>query len=211
MSLPDIISRLWQYGRRHGLREMVKRVGLELKRLRTGKRMVLFYCDLKAWQPGDAEGAALVTVARMRRQSEVPAGDLLKMVNSCNGGIMLRLMSQRFDRGASCWLARMGNHLAGYGWTLCAGTIEPHFFPLGSQDVHLFDFFVFPEFRGRRVNVALVHHILAGLAAENRGRAFIEAAEWNTPQLCSLRKMPFKRLGCARKFRMLGKTLVLWD
>jgi len=50
----------------------------------------------------------------------------------------------------------------------------------------------------------------------NRGEAslndpdFIEAAEWNAPQLSSLRKTPFQKLGRARKFHALGKTVVIW-
>jgi hypothetical protein len=45
---------------------------------------------------------------------------------------------------------------------------------------------------------------------EVTGRAFIEAAEWNQPQLSSLTKTPFRRLGRARKSIIFGRTVVHW-
>jgi ribosomal protein S18 acetylase RimI-like enzyme len=93
---------------------------------------------------------------------------------------------------------------------LHGGTVEPHYFPLGWDDVHLFDFHVFPQYRGQGMNPFLVTHILRSLAAEGADRAFIEAAEWNEAQLSSLAKTPFRRLGCARKSTIFGCTIVWW-
>ena len=77
--------------------------------------------------------------------------------------------------------------------------------------MHLFDFHVFPQYRGQGVNPLLVSYILRSLAAEGQGRAFIEAAEWNQAQLASLRRTPFRRLGSARKFTLFWYTMVCWD
>ena len=89
--------------------------------------------------------------------------------------------------------------------------MEPHYVSLGREDVHLFDFLVFPEFRGRGINSALVRHILQEFAVEARRRAFIEAAQWNTAQLSSLRRTPFQRFGVARKRGLFSKPSVVWD
>jgi ribosomal protein S18 acetylase RimI-like enzyme len=94
---------------------------------------------------------------------------------------------------------------------LTGNTIEPHFFPIGIQEVHLFDFFVFPEYRGRCINPSLVMHILDELAADGKSRAFIEVEAWNWVELSSLSLTPFRPLGLALRFRILGKTLVLWS
>jgi len=101
--------------------------------------------------------------------------------------------------------------LAGYGWSLRGRTIERHYYRLGPDDVHLFDFYVFPQYRGRGLNPLLVTEILRNLAIERMDRAFIEAAEWNQAQLASLRKTPFHRLGRASKFTILQKTIIFWD
>jgi hypothetical protein len=74
--------------------------------------------------------------------------------------------------------------------------------------VHLFDFHVISEYRGRGLNPILVRHILQVLADEGVERALIEAAEWNQPQLSSLARTPFRRMGLARKWRLWGRTIV---
>jgi len=173
--------------------------------------MVLFYCELGSWQASGPRVGHPLTVERNAGAQTVADRDLLQIVNFWNPKIMRRLIAERFERGATLWLAKSGNDLAGYGWTLNGSTIEPHFFPLGSNDVHLFDFFVFPEFRGRRVNCSLVLNILESLAAEKKSCAYIEVAEWNLPQLNSLSRMPFQKLGRARKYRVFGKTFTRWS
>jgi ribosomal protein S18 acetylase RimI-like enzyme len=88
--------------------------------------------------------------------------------------------------------------------------MERHYFPLGPDDVHLFDFHVFPQYRGQGTNPLLVTRILQGLATEGASRALIEAAEWNQAQLSSLAKTPFRRLGLARKLTIFDRTIVCW-
>lgn len=122
-----------------------------------------------------------------------------------------RNIRERFARGASLWLAMAGDVLAGYGWTLQGGTIEPYYFPLSPDDVHLFDFQVFPAFRGRGINPFLVTSILVALAREGRTRAFIEAAAWNDAQLASLGKTPFRLFGTVRSLTIANHPLVLWS
>jgi GNAT superfamily N-acetyltransferase len=133
------------------------------------------------------------------------------MTSFWNPLLSSRNIKKRFELGGSLWLIKSEGHLAGYGWTLQGHTVEPHYFRLGPDDVHLFDFQVFPQYRGRGMNPLLVGYILRGLAVEGGCRAFIEAAEWNRPQLASLRNTPFRRLGLARKFTVFGRTMVCWE
>lgn len=210
MHLQDLANRFVEYKRRHGILSALKRASLSVMRVLTGNRMVLFYCDLGSWKASGLHDKHLLTVERNTGVQTVAARDLLQIVNIWNPKIMRRLISERFERGATLWLAKSGNDLAGYGWTLNGSTIEPYFFPLETDDVHLFDFFVYPEFRGQRVNRSLVLKILEVLAAEKKSRAYIEVAEWNLPQLNSLSRMPFQKLGRARKFRVFGRTFTVW-
>jgi GNAT superfamily N-acetyltransferase len=119
-------------------------------------------------------------------------------------------MKGRFGKGALLWLIKSEDSLAGYGWTLQGHTVEPHYFPLGKGDVHLFDFHVFPKYRGKGLNPFLVTHILRSVSADGGKRAFIEAAEWNKAQLSSLGRTPFRRLGWARKLTIFRHTIVCW-
>jgi hypothetical protein len=206
----DSIRRLCQYAKRHGFRATLGRMGQSLKRAWTGRWHVVFYCDLATCKPPAIEGLNHARVERKNAGSELDGQDLSRITSVWNPEIARRQIAERFAQGASLWLFKLDGQVAACGWTIIGRTVEPHFFPLGTNDAHLFDYFVFPEYRGRRINPGLVNHILEKLAAEMRQRAFIEAAEWNTAQLSSLGRTPFQAFGRAWKCNVFGRTLVIW-
>jgi hypothetical protein len=210
LGISNSISRLTAYYTRHGFRATIRRAGLAVRRALFASRMVVYYCDL-AEQASPAVGSASsLQIVRLRSEEELSKQNLQEMTGFWNPQLAHRNIKNRFAKGASLWLVHSENRLAGYGWTLQGGTIEPYYFPLGRDDVHLFDFHVFSQYRGQGINPCLVTNILRNLATDCGGRAFIEAAEWNEAQLASLRKTPFRRLGWARSFTVFGHTLVSW-
>jgi len=211
MSVSSSVSRLTDYFKRNGLRATVRRAGLAAKRGIFSGREVLFYCDLSTLMPSTADLCGSLNVERHKNQTDLSPRDLQEITSFWNPDLARRNVKERFGLGASLWLIKLEDNLAGYGWTLQGSTVEPHYFRLGSDDIHLFDFHVFPQYRGRGVNPSLVTYILGSLAVESHGRAFIEAAEWNHAQLASLRRTPFRRLGSARKLTLLRHTMVFWD
>lgn len=205
------IQRIWGYCQRYGFRATAKRVFLSLKRALRGNRMVLFYCDLACCgivTVGETEQAK---VERKYSDLDLDPCDMQQIIELWNSKLMKQQIAGRFSQGATLWLFKLHGKLAAYGWTIVGHPIQPHFLPFASGDVHLFDFFVFPEYRGRGINVSLVIYILRELALEKRNRAFIESAEWNRAQLASLRKTPFIYFGCAQKLVIFGKTIVVWS
>ena len=189
----------------------MRRASLAARRALFASRMVLFYCDLAAQSSPPTALPSLLKAERHRNQTDLSPRDLQEITGFWNSELAGRRIKERFELGASLWLIKVEDHLAGYGWTLQGHTVEPHYFRLAQDDVHLFDFHVFPQYRGRGMNPLLVSYILHSLAAECQGRAFIEAAEWNQAQLSSLRRTPFRRLGSARMFTLLRHTIVCWD
>jgi ribosomal protein S18 acetylase RimI-like enzyme len=210
MGIFTYVSRLRDYYSRNGFWATVERSKLAAKRALFSNRSVLFYCDLATQTAPAADLPSFLKVERKKGAAELSPEDLQAMTSFWNPNLAHRNIKERFSLGASLWLIRSEGRLAGYGWTLQGHTIEPHYLPLGQDDVHLFDFHVFPQFRGRGINPFLVVHILRSLAADCEGRAFIEAAEWNQAQLSSLAKTPFRRLGLARKLRIFSHTMVWW-
>jgi len=209
MGFSVLIRRLATYFKRHGFRATTRRASLATRRVLFSNRQVVFYCDLA--NPPQEALPNFLTVERKKSYEELSAPDLHKMVSFWNPTVAQRNIEERLGKGASLWLIKSGEQLAGYGWTLQGRTIEPHYFPVGREDVHLFDFYVFPEHRGQGINPQLVREILRGSAIEGLCRAFIEAAEWNQAQLTSLTKTSFRRVGRARKMTMFGRTVVCWD
>jgi ribosomal protein S18 acetylase RimI-like enzyme len=210
-SFLEPICRLAAYGKRHGVRATLQRGGLFVRRL-FSNRMVLFYYDFpNIAAPCPATNLQdRLKVDRIQSREEMTSADWEQIVNFWNPEISQRRFSERFREGASLWLIRAEQALAGYGWTMTGRTIEPHYHPLGANDVHMFDFLVFPEYRGRKINPFLVDHILRQLGAEGKTRAYIEVREWNRAQLISLAKTQFQLLGVARKSSLFGRTFVEW-
>jgi len=210
MSISSSISRLTVYFKRNGLRATVRRFGLAARRALFSSRAVLFYCDLPTLNSSTAELPSSLKVERYTNQTDLSPQDLQEITSFWNPQQARRNIKERFELGASLWLIKVKDELAGYGWTLQGRTVEPHYFPLGADDVQFLDFYVFPKYRGRAMDWVLMTHILNRLAVEGRVRAFGEAAEWNKASLSSFAMTPFCRLGWARKFTILRRTIVYW-
>lgn len=211
MAISTLLSRFTEYYRRHGLSATFRRLGLAARRAFFSSRSVLFYCDLSTLPAGPAKLPDSLSVERKQSEAEISAEDFTTITSFWNPKLARRNLKERFAKGTSLWLIRSGGSLAGYGWTLRGKTMEPHYFPLGPDDVQFLDFHVFPKFRGRAMDWALITHILRALSAEGLARAFGEAGEWNHASLASFRMSPFRSLGSARKITVLGYTIVFWD
>jgi GNAT superfamily N-acetyltransferase len=210
MAIPTALSRFAEYHSRHGWTATWRRLALAAKRSFFAGREVLFYCDLSEIAVNPAPHTP-ITVERKQTQSEINPEILERITDSWNPSVTQNRLKERFRLGAVLWLVRCEGDFAGYGWTLQGRTVAPHYFSLAQQDIHFFDFFIFPRFRGRGLNPLLIREMLRTTAAECKGRAFIEAAEWNTAQLASLARTPFLRLGLAKKVSLFGHALVWWS
>jgi hypothetical protein len=211
MAISAPISRLTAYYAGHGFGATVRRAGLAAKRALFSSRMALFYCDLSALGSPAKDLPSSLRVERHKSQTDLSPQDLQEITSFWNPKLARRRVEERFELRASLWLIKADDKLAGYGWTLQGCTAEPHYFPLGEDDVQLLDFHVFPKYRGRAMDWFLMTHILHTLAAEGRARAFGEAAEWNKASLSSFAMARFRRLGWARKVTIFGYTMVWWE
>jgi hypothetical protein len=210
MRVSNSVSRLADYYGRHGLGATIRRAGLAGRQALFAGRMVVFYCNLDEQRLLPTSVPNTLEVKRVNTLAELSAEHLREMTSFWTPKLASRNIRERFEKGASLWLVEFEARLAGYGWTLQGRTIEPYYFPLAQNDVHLFDFHVFSHYRGRGMNPYLIGRILDVFATKFGGRAFIEAAEWNDAQLSSLRKTPFRCLGFVRSFRVFDHTLVSW-
>lgn len=211
MSIFSLISRVTAYAKRNGLRATVRRFGVATRRTLFANRMVVFYCDLAKQTMSAAKFPSSLKVERLGSYAELSSPDLQEMISFWNPDRAHRDIRERFEQGASLWLIRSGDRLAGYSWTIQGRTIAQYYFPMAQDDVQLFDFYVFPKFRGRAILWFLITHILRSLREEGALRVFGDVAEWNEASLSFYKTVPFHRLGMARTFSVFGYTLVYWD
>lgn len=211
MAISTSISRLAAYYKRHGLRETIRRATVATGRILFAGRMVVFYCDLGERVTAPAELPSSLKLERLKTRAELDPKDLEELTSFWNPQLAHRRIEERFEHEASLWLIRSGDSLAGYGWTLRGRTIAPYYFPMGQDDVQLFDFYVFPKFRGRAVLWFLVTHILRSMKDEGAARVYGDVAEWNQASLSFYRTTPFRRLGSARFFTIFSHSFVSWS
>lgn len=215
MSLSSAISRVSTYYRRYGCLALIRHSALALNRAIFQNYEFVFYCDLPEDIPFQELPKAL-EVEPKKSEEELGPEDMREMLDFWNPKLARREIKNRFERGAVLWIAKYAGNLVGFCWTLRGQTMEPHYFRLGPDDVHFFDAFVFPQFRGLQaapvwVMPILILHMLHNLAdAACRGRVFCEAAEWNQAMLVCLKMTPFRRLGLARRFTIFHRTIVCW-
>jgi ribosomal protein S18 acetylase RimI-like enzyme len=210
MSISSSISRFAGYYGRNGLVATIRRALLAGKRALFAGRMVVLYCDLDVRRLPQVNVPKALRVERLQSLTELSAEHLQAMTSFWNPKLANRNIRERFENGASLWLVECAEQLAGYGWTLQGETIAPYYFPLGPNDVQLFDFYVFPRFRGRAIHWLLTCHILHTLAAEGRSRAFADTGEWNQAQRASFTMTPLRFLGYVRTYNFFGQILNRW-
>jgi ribosomal protein S18 acetylase RimI-like enzyme len=210
MAITDSISRLTAYYRRHGFWATIRRAGVSVRRTLSSTRMVVFYCDLAKQPTAPLNTPSSLKMERLRSYSELTPQNFQEIINVWNPKLAHRSIRERFAQGATLWLIKSEDKLAGYSWTLRGRTIAPYYFLLGEDDVQLFDFYVIPKFRGRAILWFLVAHILHNLKDEGAARVFGDVAEWNQASLSFYRMTPFRRLGLARSFTIRGRTFTQW-
>ena len=206
-----IASRFIEYYRRHGVLETCARIWLAMERAVWRGGLILFYSASDEIPEAEGNNQTIpLEIEQIHREEDIPDLALKRILQHWNERLMKRHIKERFEKGARLWLAKVEKDYAGFGWSIVGTSIEPYFFPLSNSDAHLFNFHIFPEYRGNGINPLLVNHMLLVLKNEKINRALIETNTWNKAQIRSLEKTYFHKLGRARKITILGKTIVIW-
>jgi hypothetical protein len=210
MSISNSILRITEYYRRHGIESTIRRFGLAMRRMLLYSRMVVFYCDLYEHEISDVKMSNGLYVERIHTLMELRTEYLHAMIESWNPTIAERNITEQFEKGALLWLVICNEQLAGYGWTMQGKTIGRYYFPLGANDVQLFDVYIFPRCRGRALHWLLTCHILSTLASAGRSRVYADTGEWNQAQLAAYTMTPFNILGMVRLYKIFGQVHTCW-
>jgi hypothetical protein len=210
MSISDATLRIADYYKRYGFAATLRRGQIALNRSIFAARMVVFYCDMDERSLPKIKVPDSLKIKRLRTLGEVSQNHLQQITAFWTPKLANQKILERFNNGATLWLVEFEERLAGYGWTLRGTTIAEYYFPMGPADVQLFDFYVFPEFRGRALHWFLTGYILRTLAVEGGARAYADTHEWNQAQIASFKMTPFRRLGVVRTYQFFGHHLTRW-
>jgi hypothetical protein len=211
VGISSSINRVREYFKRHGFAETVQRAGVAASRALFANRMVVYCCDLTIMPVKPVNIPESMSIERVGKEGELGAKDREAITSFWNPDLAQRNVQERFQKGASLWLIRSGETLAGYGWTIQGQPISPYYFPILPGDVQFFDFLVFPKFRGRAIQWLLTAHILKALKDEGASRAFADTHEWNQAQLASFKMTAFRPIGMARTVTLFGRSFGGWS
>jgi ribosomal protein S18 acetylase RimI-like enzyme len=203
------LQRIALFYRRQGLLATIKRFFTALHRSFFLGRMIIYSCPMPFEGIGLSAKANKVDFERATN-AHLSKDDYATVLDIGSIEERSRDIANRFELGSELWLAKVNGRVAGFGWTLVGKTVSPHYFTLGANEVHFFDFHVFPEYRGRGINIALIEKILTTLSAQPLSRAHIECAAWNHAQIRSLSKTPFHRQAEVIRITFLGRTIIIW-
>ena len=198
------------YYKHYGAKRTAQRLKESVRRLLFSNRDVVFYMDLVDWSPKNAGCWGLHTVDRVTRESEFPETCLDRILEHLPPEVFVNHMNRRFGKGGSLWCLRNEKDLIGFLWVLIGDTMQPHYFPLIASDVHIFDGFILPQYRGQDKNALMMDLVMDRLKRMGLRRAYVETKEWNTPARRALEKMQFRALGFARQRFRKGRTVVTW-
>ena len=212
MSFFESLSRATEYLKRHGLAATLRRAGVSAKHALVDRRMAVYCFDFGKQTLRDLKVSSSFTVHRIRNEMELSQQDLEILIGHWNPKLARRSISERFAKGASLWVVRSENQLAGYCWTMTGKPIAPYYFPLAADDVQLFDVFVLPKSRGGAVAWYLIMSVLHALKADGAARVYADMGEWNRGSLALYDKLtPFRPLGIAQSFTLFGHKFITWD
>ena len=205
----SVLQRIVFFYRRRGLLATIKRFFTALYRSFYLGRMILYSCPMPSEGIGLSDKANKVDFERAT-SAHLSKDDYVTVLYIGSIEERSRDIANRFELGSELWLAKVNGRVAGFGWTLVGKTVSPHYFTLGANEVHFFDFHVFQEFRGRGINIALIDKILTTLSTQPLSCAHIECAAWNTAQIRSLSKTPFHRQAEVIRIPFLGRSAIIW-
>ena len=145
MAISTAVSRFTDYYRRKGFGATLRRAGVAVKRSLFSSRSVLFYCDLATQGASPKELPGFLKVERKRSIAELNDADLQEMTSFWNPKLARQNMEERFGLGASLWLIKSRDKLAGYGWTYRGGPSSPITSPWGRMMCSFSIFTYFPN------------------------------------------------------------------
>ncbi|HEX8816033.1 MAG TPA: GNAT family N-acetyltransferase [Terriglobales bacterium] len=212
MPLFDPVLRLVGYYQRNGLFATCRRAGELSWRAVFLNTRILVCSDLRGMEAAQSKWALpdSMAIERVSEFGQIRGQDWQKIASTRTVAVCRRAFFARLKRGATMWLLRKDRDLVAYGWTIPCMSLERRYYPAGDNDVHFFEFLVFPEHRGLQILSLMINHIVHTLAAEGKTRAFHEIAQWNEASMNSRPRTTFQPIGISKKRLFRRRELVRW-
>lgn len=199
------------YYRRNGFWKSVKQAFKKIKDTVFPESDIIYYADLidlKNSGPIEQDG---ILVVERKTSGELSAAEKEALFEQVGQKMIEPQIAERFERGASAWFVYWQEQVAGMVWTLAGDTMEPFYYFIPPKDVHVFNNVIFPKYRGKRINPALLETVLIRLSERGFIRAYIETLASNLAERKSLARTSFRPMGTARKKKRKNRQITQWS
>jgi len=137
--------------------------------------------------------------------------ELLSLEKNGNRSIDKYKLQYHFNKGAIFWIIKKDDDVLGFVWTIKGKTYTPYYFPIGPNDIQMFDAEIFTKFRGKSLSKHLFIYMLKELSKQNIKNLYADTAIWNVPIQRTFSKINFIKIGIVRKFIIFNKTIAIWS
>lgn len=208
-----LMKRILNIYRKEGAANVFKKAFVKAYQNILYRKIIVFYVSLADDDIKDYQLPRELTVKRRWSEGELSSEEMEQLSSHWNSYGEFNENIARFKKDSSVWLLEEKEKVLAFQWTVRGKTIKPYLFPFTKDDAHIFDCYVFPEYRGKRFNSMLTNYLLRELRKEGVLRVFWEVHEWNRSELKSVPKIDiaYREVGTAKKYRIFNKELILWE
>lgn len=212
MKLSPVIARMRRAYERHGI---LKSLGLAFRKIWQavfGVDEIVYYLENRMVDSQLFNFPDQFRVDRYERSRDIPS-DVRESMYEHRGGMALvePVFNRLFHYGAHLWVAMLDNSMVGSIWTIRGGIRRKLEIPIPQEDVFLIASEIYPEFRGKRLNVFMMNWIIRDLVRRGERRFYIASEAGNTAQISSLSRSMFKPFCRVRRLELLGRRVTIWS
>lgn len=192
----EIMDRILRARRRHGLAALPVRAMRGLFQLFFRNKNIVFVhegvpCDYVL--PFDQE-------IRSFSRFEDLSADITGQIASEEGFSHLDVIREQMAMSSTLWIMFHDNEVVGYSFSRRGQNIGKWYVKIDKNDVVISGTSVFPRWRGKNVNPALMAKILKSVQS-TKNKVYLDIAEYNQSALRSINKTNFKKIAAKRRMR----------
>ncbi len=171
---------------------------------------VIFALRPYEWEASPPRCPPSFSVCPLNSLAHLSEGDR-QILRDYGGDKMVESFTTQFARGATPWVGRIQEQLAGVCWLVPASISSDYFFPLLEGDAVISSCFTIPRHRGKGVFSRILYQIAKSSSKRGLRRIFINCKTWNAPSMRGILKAGFKEIGVANRVRIARRNITIWQ
>jgi len=211
VELKVLFAKVVSYYKRNGILRTIKHIPVKLRWTIFRKRDILYVCELADLDISEIILPENIVVEKKESFESLTEQELQALCGHQNSIVFTDQLKGRFNKRSVIWLIKVDGDTAGMFWTLTGDSIEPHYFCLMENDVHLYNGQILEHYRGRRLFSVLANYILAELKKQGLRRVYVETNGANIAAIRAFEKIYVKKIATARIYRIFGKNVTIWN